>query len=1047
MSTTTRRLTGAPVVESLEIRRLLSGTASAALIAASDTPARQMECLDRGVVALNKGGGNVYVGWRLLGTDSANVAFNLYRSTNGGAAVKRNATPISATTNFTDTGVATGSTNSYFVRPVINGVEQPPSESFSLAANAPVRLFLSVPLQIPPGGITPDNVAYTYSANDVSVGDLNGDGDYEYIVKWDPSNSKDNSQSGYTGNVYIDAYELDGTRLWRIDLGINIRAGAHYTQFMVYDLDGDGRAEVALRTAPGTKDGPGNNVILPGHDAAADYRNSSGYVLSGPEYLTIFNGQTGAAMATTNFLVGRGSVSSWGDSYGNRVDRFLAGVAYLDGQRPSLVMGRGYYERTTVSAWNWRDGKLTQAWAQPFDSEDATPDPAYEEMGAHSLSIADVDLDGRDEIIYGAMALDDDGTGLYSSGFGHGDALHLSDMDPSRPGLEVFQVHENVNLHQGNGGTLRDAATGALLLGIPGGTDVGRGVAFDIDPRPGYEMWTSANGNIYNVDGTIVAAKPSNMHQNFGVWWDADPYRETLDGTTIGDWNFTTDGRVNYDLDPATSGSQSAPGVSSNNGTKSNPALSADLFGDWREEVIWRTTDSSALRIFTTAIPSAMRLFTLMHDAQYRVAIAWQNVAYNQPPHPSFFLGNGMVMPAMPNIYTPGPGGTVSGVVFHDTDADNLFDAAEPTLSGVTVFLDADNDSALDAGEPSTTSNAGGAYAFVDVTPGEYVARAIAPTSYVSTNSVPVTVSSGSASIADLATARTVYDGTSGADDYLVRRNALGQYEILIGGALAYTVFPGVPSLTFNLQGGNDALTVDAVNGVPAPGSGLAFNGGNDDDLLTVRGSVGHDLVNFASSSVAINGKFILPGAVERSSFDGMGGGDELTVGAGVVSLVSTQTLNSLTINAPGVLDLLNQDLVIDYSSVSPVGVWTGDAYDGISGYVRSGRLISSLATAGRTALAVAEARDTSGISGSQTGTWGGQAVDSTSVLVKFTWAGDATLDGRINVDDYGRIDGNVSSSGSVWGYFNGDFNYDGKINVDDYGIIDANVNSQDQVL
>jgi rhamnogalacturonan endolyase len=469
---------------------------------------------------------------------------------------------------------------------------------------------------------------------------------------------------------------------------------------MVYDLDGDGKSEVAMKTAPGTIDGQGVAVLLGRDSAAADFRNSSGYVLSGPEYLSVFNGETGAEMATVPFAVSRGSVESWGDDYGNRVDRFLAGIAYLDGQRPSLIMGRGYYERSTLSAWNWRDGQLTQQWV--FDTEDATPDPAYEEMGAHSLAIGDVDGDGRDEIIYGAATIDDDGNGLYSSGFGHGDALHVSDMDPSRPGLEVFQVHENSNLHQGNGGTFRSAATGSLLVGVPGGTDVGRGVAFDIDPRPGYEFWTSANGSIYNVDGTIVAAKPSNMHVNFGVWWDADPYRETLDGTTVSDWNHVTDGRVNFDLNPGAG--TSPPNVSSNNGTKSNPALSADILGDWREEIIWRRSDNTALHIYTTTIPAANRLYTLMHDTQYREAIAWQNVAYNQPPHPSFFLGDGMTMPPPPDIYTvaanPTPAGDFNGD--RQVDDDDLsvwrqtFGAA-----GATAHLpgDGNEDGAVDGAD------------------------------------------------------------------------------------------------------------------------------------------------------------------------------------------------------------------------------------------------------------------------------------------------------------------------------------------------------------
>jgi rhamnogalacturonan endolyase len=634
---------------------------------------RQMEYLNRGVVALRTSASSTYVGWRLLGTDPAEVAFNIYRSANGAEPIKLNATPLTQTTDFIDSaasGLDLGDGNSYFVRPVIGGIEQASSEAFVLPANSPTRQYLNLPLQRPPGGTVPDGDNYTYAANDASVGDVDGDGQYEIILKWEPSNAQDNSNVGYTGNVLIDAYKLDGTRLWRIDLGHNIRAGAHYTQFMVYDLDGDGRAEVAMRTAPGTVDGLGNNVILGDDNPAADFRNTSGYILTGPEYLTVFNGLTGAAMASVPFEPARGSVTQWGDDYGNRVDRFLAAIAYVDGVRPSLVMARGYYgpqstngqARNEVVAYNFRDGELTKLWHfRAGHNINGNINSNYIGQGNHNLSVADVDGDGRDEIIYGAAAIDDDGTGLYSTGLGHGDALHVSDMLPSRPGLEVFQPHESPSRYGGAGGEFRDARTGQLIFGIPADNDVGRGVAFDIDPNyAGYEMWATTNdpqGNarmIYNASGQPIYATPGNMFYNFGVWWDADPLRELLDGTTISDWNYTTRGRQN--LVSTTTGSagsfNNTSGLSSNNGTKSTPALSADILGDWREEVIWRRSDNTALQIWTTAIPATNRLYTLMHDPKYRLDVAWQNVAYNQPPHPGFFLGAGMAAPPTPAIYT-----------------------------------------------------------------------------------------------------------------------------------------------------------------------------------------------------------------------------------------------------------------------------------------------------------------------------------------------------------------------------------------------------------
>ena len=597
----------------------------------------QMENLGRGVVALRTSSTEVYVGWRHLGLDASGLGYNVYRSANGGTPVKLNGSVITNSTNFVDTTSTASQSNAYTVRPVLNGVEQAASAAFTLPASAPVQNYLRVPLLQPAGGTTPDGVAYTYSPNDCSAADLDGDGEYELVVKWDPSNAKDNSQSGYTGNVYLDGYKLNGTRLWRIDLGRNIRAGAHYTQFMVYDLDGDGKAEVACKTADASISGTGQVI----GSASADYRNSSGYVLSGPEFLTVFNGQTGAVLATANYVVPRGTVSSWGDNYGNRVDRFLAAVAYLDGTRPSLVMCRGYYTRTVLAAWDFRNGALTQRWT--FDTGNSTSGSlaAYRGQGAHSLSIADVDNDGRQEVVYGACTIDDNGAGKYSTSLGHGDALHVSDMNPSRSGLEVWMVHESPSSYGSNGSELHDANTGAILFGVSGeGVDIGRGCAGDIDSRYlGYECWAS-RGGLYSASGTLISTtRPGPM--NFMVWWDADLKREFLDGITISKWNETAS---------TTSTLLSATGCASNNSTKATPNLSADILGDWREEVVWRETGNTALRIYVSTSVATNRLYTLMHDAQYRTAIAWQNTAYNQPPHPGFYLGTGMSAQPAANI-------------------------------------------------------------------------------------------------------------------------------------------------------------------------------------------------------------------------------------------------------------------------------------------------------------------------------------------------------------------------------------------------------------
>lgn len=567
----------------------------------------------------------VFISWRLFGTDPPGTAFVLYRNT-----TRITPTPLNDRTNFIDN---TTINDIYTIDTVLDGVEQANSESASVW----MQQYLTIPLQIPAGGRTPDGVSYTYNANDCSVGDLDGDGEYEIVLKWDPSNSHDNSQSGYTGNVYLDAYKMNGTHLWRIDLGRNIRAGAHYTQFMVYDLDGDGKAEVACKTADGTIDGV--NVTI--GNGSADYRNLHGYILDGPEFLTVFNGQTGKAMATTGYIPPRGKVSSWGDDYGNRVDRFIAAIAYVDGERPSLIMGRGYYTRLVRVAWDWRDGNLTHRWT--FDSSSGKPgDSKFAGQGNHHMSVGDVDNDGKDEVCNGESTIDDDGSGLYATGVGHGDALHMTDIDPERPGQEVWQCQEIPASYGQTALNFHDARTGETLWGVPGVGDIGRAMAADIDPRyKGLEVW-GATGELYNCKGTKIASNKPSI--NFGIWWDGDLSRELLDGTRLDKWDYI--GNVSnrlisfYNYSDATD----------NNGSKRNPCLQADLLGDWREEVLLRSADNTKLLLFTTVIPTSYRMYTLMHDPQYRVAIAWQNSAYNQPPHPGFYLGTDMSEAPKPNI-------------------------------------------------------------------------------------------------------------------------------------------------------------------------------------------------------------------------------------------------------------------------------------------------------------------------------------------------------------------------------------------------------------
>ncbi|MEJ6980673.1 rhamnogalacturonan lyase [Pedobacter sp. P351] len=601
---------------------------------------RQMEYLNRGTIAINQGAGKVYLGWRMLGTDPEDIAFNVYRSTGSKTALKLNSKPISNSTNYVDEGVDTTQSNAYFVKIVSKGKETETGETYTLAANAPAQQYLSVPLKTIPG----------YTPNDASVGDLDGDGKYEIILH-QTGRGRDTPSPGLTDVPIFQAYKLDGTLLWEINLGKNIREGAHYTQFIVIDMDGDGIAEFACKTADGTIDGKGKVI----GDSTKDWRNIDpksgvffGKILQGPEYFTVFSGKTGEALATTDYIANRYPTDGWSghggnggsDNNGNRVDRFVAGAAYLDGKLPSVLMCRGYYGRSVIAAWDYRNGKLTSRWV--FDSKDS--ENPFSGQGNHGLSIADVDNDGKDEVIYGAMVIDDNGKGMFSTNLRHGDALHVSDLDPARPGLEVFGVHEIEEGTKGPGAALYDAKTGKILWSGHNDEDVGRGVAANIDAEnPGAEMWFSGSNGLLNLKGEKIGPNPTST--NFLCWWDGDLTRELLNGNGIDKYKI---GRI-----------FTAAGCSSNNGTKSTPALSADILGDWREEVILRTTDNKELRIFTTTIPTQHKMYTLMHDPQYRMAIAWQNVAYNQPPHPGFYMGEDMKPAPKPNIEVKAPKKTV----------------------------------------------------------------------------------------------------------------------------------------------------------------------------------------------------------------------------------------------------------------------------------------------------------------------------------------------------------------------------------------------------
>lgn len=630
---------------------------------------RQMEKLDRGLIAIKTDGG-VYLSWRLFdsednifGSADKNVSFNVYRD-------GKKISEVATKTNYVDSTVGTN----YSVAPVINGVEGEKCDAVTVYNNSYFDIPLSKPddetIYDPSGN---ELATYSFFPADCSTGDVDGDGEYEIIVKW-TSSERDVGSPGdpaYSGTVHLAAYKLDGTKLWKndIELGKNVYSSAHTVQFLIYDFDGDGKSEVMCQTSLGSKDGQGKYVsnaaqtdeeikaITDEENSTADYRGY-GRITEGKEFLTVFNGETGVAMDTINLPTTRGSENGvdYGDDFGNRSNRFVSDVAYLDGEKPYAIYLRGYYfgrngkQRTSIAGISWDGTALSPTYR--FDTQKGQEgyyDGAYQYVGNgnHNCTVADVDNDGKDEFITGALCMevndDNEFRPKWCTYLQHGDALHIGNYDPTHTGFEFFTVHEDsgTNSLSGNDITLDfgmsviDAETGNIMFHEGASADTGRGVMANVGAGGYYQIWSAKNSARQSNGGTDFTTATSltgrnTPSMNFRIFWDGDLYDNLLDGANITDWNGRNMSNIfsarNYDC-------------VSINGTKANPSLQADLFGDWREEVVYPTTDGTALRVFSTTDTTDYKIKTLMQDPVYRSGVAAEQTAYNQPPHVGFYMG------------------------------------------------------------------------------------------------------------------------------------------------------------------------------------------------------------------------------------------------------------------------------------------------------------------------------------------------------------------------------------------------------------------------
>lgn len=567
------------------------------------------------------GADSVLVSWRSLPGET--VAFDVYKVSNGESEVKLNIEPIVSSTNYVDRPDFSVN-NTYILKIVGTDVELDRYEFTFANAEEP---WITIPVI---AAEAPD-AEHPYQIVDACVGDLTGNGKYDIVIRRECNSASLNETKALVGETYMEAYTFDGQFLWRVGLGPNIPQGEHTVPFVVYDLDGDGRAELIVRTSELTTFGDGYQV--PGTNYSSD---SNPFAIGAPEYLSVIDGMTGALKAQTAYIdPGPKSQweNTWGDSYGNRANRHLMAIGYFDGSTPSLFVSRGYYPgQTIMQTWDLVGGQLVQRWE--FKAAKNGPNASYDGQGNHSINIADLNGDGRDDVIFGSMAVDSYGKPLYSYGYGHGDAISVGKFIKGSKGLQIWSCFETGT----TGASFRDGI-GREFFKLSGAGDIGRSLIANFHPdHNGYLMWAfHDNGAYYDTDGNKIgylADHSSNWarYMSMAVWWTGSLNRQLTWRNTLDAFNGTGFDRI-QNFNP-----MGGAGYSN----KDCPLWYGDIFGDWREELIYAKSDHTAILIYSTSHETKYRIPYLMSDRTYRLSAINQNVGYNQPTNTGFYMGPDM---------------------------------------------------------------------------------------------------------------------------------------------------------------------------------------------------------------------------------------------------------------------------------------------------------------------------------------------------------------------------------------------------------------------